>query len=107
MSTASSPNLPLATAAMNMMKPYRGKLPLSVATVVVFTVAFIALIYTERLSPLSVSNSVLKLRPCSSARSSPAPTELGMHLIQYALVLFSYTTNLTYIRSLFSSRFHV
>ncbi|KAK4755435.1 hypothetical protein SAY87_009192 [Trapa incisa] len=75
MSTPSnSSNLPLATTAMNMMKPYRGKLPLSVATVAVFTV--ISLVYTERLSPLSASNSTLKIRPCSSARSSPAaPTE--------------------------------
>ncbi|PKI51458.1 hypothetical protein CRG98_028169 [Punica granatum] len=59
---------------MNMMKSYRGKLPLSVVTVVVFTIAFIALVYTERLSPLSGSASILKLRSCPSARA-PAPIE--------------------------------
>ncbi|GMJ12151.1 TRICHOME BIREFRINGENCE-LIKE 3 [Hibiscus trionum] len=46
------------------MKAYRGKLPLSVITVILGAFAFLALLYTERLSFLS-SNPILKSKSCA------------------------------------------
>lgn len=45
------------------MKSYRGKLPLSIITVLVCSFAIVALLYTERLSSFS-SSSIFKLSSC-------------------------------------------
>lgn len=53
----------LAQSPAATMKSYRGKLPLSIITVLVCSFAIIALLYTERLSSLS-SGSIFKLSSC-------------------------------------------
>ncbi|MBA0630764.1 hypothetical protein Godav_002826 [Gossypium davidsonii] len=52
-----------------MMKGYRGKLPLSIITVTLCGFAFLALLYTERLSFLS-SSSFLKSKSCARRTSA-------------------------------------
>ncbi|XP_021906320.1 protein trichome birefringence-like 3 [Carica papaya] len=54
----------LAPSALPSMKPYRAKLPLSIMTLLICSFAFVALFYTERISPLS-SNSIFKIKSCS------------------------------------------
>ncbi|XVF76839.1 hypothetical protein PTKIN_Ptkin13bG0299300 [Pterospermum kingtungense] len=53
-----------ASSSTIMMKPYRGKIPLYIITVILCGFAFFALLYTERLSFLS-SNSILKPNSCA------------------------------------------
>ncbi|OMO85034.1 hypothetical protein CCACVL1_10470 [Corchorus capsularis] len=57
---ASSPS----SSTIIMMKHYRGKLPLSIITVIICSFAFLALLYTERITFLS-SNSILKSKSCA------------------------------------------
>ncbi|XP_057983174.1 protein trichome birefringence-like 3 [Malania oleifera] len=55
-----------------MTTTHRGRPPLSIITVVVCAFAFIALLYTERITSLSSSTSaIFKLKPCSR-RGAPA-----------------------------------
>lgn len=50
---------------MGTVKTPRGKLPFSVITIGLCTLAFFGLLYTERISFFSSSN-IFKLSPCSS-----------------------------------------
>ncbi|KAL3536535.1 hypothetical protein ACH5RR_004996 [Cinchona calisaya] len=50
---------------METMKGPRGKIPLSIIAIIFCTLAFMALLYTERLSFLS-SSSIFKFRPCAT-----------------------------------------
>ncbi|OMO97584.1 hypothetical protein COLO4_14510 [Corchorus olitorius] len=60
MSFGASPS----SSTIIMMKHYRGKLPLSIITVIICSFAFLALLYTERITFLS-SNSILKSKSCA------------------------------------------
>ncbi|MBA0781854.1 hypothetical protein Gotri_002735, partial [Gossypium trilobum] len=59
----------VASPSTIMMKGYRGKLPLSIITVTLCGFAFLALLYTERLSFLS-SSSFLKSKSCARRTSA-------------------------------------
>ncbi|KAL2541477.1 Protein trichome birefringence-like 3 [Abeliophyllum distichum] len=52
-----------------MPKPPRGKVPLSIITIAVCALAFVLLLYTERISPLS-SGSVFSFKSCSAKRNA-------------------------------------
>ncbi|KAK4478458.1 hypothetical protein RD792_013933 [Penstemon davidsonii] len=57
---------------MGTPKPLRGKVPLSIIAIIICALAFVALLYTERISSFSSSN-ILKIKPCpkrNSARKS-------------------------------------
>ncbi|KAE8684781.1 CAX-interacting protein 2 [Hibiscus syriacus] len=63
-----------ASPSTMMMKAYRGKLPLSVITVILCAFAFIPLLYTERLTFIS-SNPILKSKPCARRDAVVKPSD--------------------------------
>lgn len=68
------------------MKHSRGKLPLSIITVAVCTLAFAALFYTERITLLS-STSIFKLTSCSRRSAAVLkPSKLMNHDIQHVML---------------------
>ncbi|KAI3447794.1 hypothetical protein Pfo_004459 [Paulownia fortunei] len=54
---------------MGTPKPPRGKVPLSIITIIICSLAFVALLYTERISSLS-SSAIFRFKPCAKRNAA-------------------------------------